>query len=397
MRILFHGPGTSTYLPEIRLPNTSGLRHSITDRLVDLKDTQSLTSNRGNLVHGEAPARIFQCNRRQSAFANLGTLHRIFGDRLGDLLPRHFDLIVLSAANFISPTRDLTRLRDALNVIGDGVPFMVLGAGMQGSHALSELHPSVQEILDIYNRRAVVFGVRGAQTEAWLHRNGFERAQALGCPSMYVFPQSIMSIDHTAAYRAGASAKILTAGYLTVRKGRHFDRGRQLARAMKGADASYVFQDEFFAYGKLIEEGGSFNDATSTGDRDALNRLLGQAAGVPLNMRNYYYFSETAAWRQVALNHDIYIGDRFHGGVAALQVGRPGIFLAQDNRVAELTDFFDLPRMTLDELEAEGIEHAIRYRVTAETVARTKATYRIRFQRFADTMKSHGVKLHSSL
>lgn len=397
MRILFHGPGTSTYLPEIRLPNTSGLRHAATDRLIDLKDSHSLTSNRGNLIHGEAPARIFHCRRRQSAFANLGTLHRIFGDRLRDILPNHFDLIVLSAANFISPTRDLTRLRDALNVIGDAVPFMVLGAGMQGDHAVTDLHPSVQEILDIYNKRAIVFGVRGAQTEAWLHSNGFTNAKALGCPSMYVFPQSILSIDHLAAYNAGSAARILTAGYLTVKNGRHFSRGQKLAKSLQGARASYVFQDEFFGYGSVIEERGSFNDATNMGNRDQLNRLLGAAAGVPLNIENYYYFSETAAWRQVALGHDAYIGDRFHGGVAALQVGRPGIFLSHDNRVAELTDYFDLPRMTLDELASEGLEKAIRQRITAGSVAQTKATYRLRFQRFADTLEKHGIKLHSSI
>lgn len=397
MRILFHGPGTPTYLPEIRLPNTSGLRHAVTDRLIDLKDTQSLTSNRGNLVHGEAPGRIFRCRRRQSAFANLGTLHRIFGNRLREILPNHFDLIVLSAANFISPTRDLTRLRDALNVVGDAVPFMVLGAGMQGDHALAELHPSVQEILDIYNKRAVVFGVRGAQTEVWLHSNGFTRAQALGCPSMYVFPQSILSIDHAAAHAAGGAAKVLTAGYLTVKNGRNFSRGQQLAQALQKVRASYVFQDEFFGYGKIVEERGSFNDATSMGNRDQLNRLLGRATGVPLNIENYYYFSETAAWRQVALAHDVYIGDRFHGGVAALQVGRPGIFLSHDNRVTELTDYFDLPRMTLDELAAEGIERAIRQRITAQSVLQMKTTYRQRFQQFAEAMDKHGIKLHPYL
>ena len=397
MRILFHGPGTSTYLPEIRLPNTSGLRHAATDRLIDLKDSHSLTSNRGNLIHGEAPARIFQCRRRLSAFANLGTLHRIFGNRLKDVLPNHFDLIVLSAANFISPSRDLTRLRDALNALGDAVPFMVLGAGMQGDHALSELHPSVQEILDIYNRRAVLFAVRGKQTEGWLHENGFINAKALGCPSMYVFPQSILSIDHTAAHQAGSAAKILTAGYLTIKKGRNFPRGQKLAKALRGARASYVFQDEFFGYGKIIEEHGSFNDATNMGDRVGLNRLLGSAAGIPLDIENYYYFSETAAWRQVAFGHDAYIGDRFHGGVAALQVGRPGIFLSHDNRVAELTDYFDLPRMTLDELLSEGVGTAIRQRITAGSVAQMKATYRGRFRHFAETLSEHGVKLHSSV
>jgi len=72
-----------------------------------------------------------------SAFANLGTLHRIFGNKLPEILPRHFDLIVISAANFISANKELARLRDALNAIGDSVPMIVLGAGMQGEPELS--------------------------------------------------------------------------------------------------------------------------------------------------------------------------------------------------------------------------------------------------------------------
>ena len=375
----------------------SGLRHAVTDRLIDLKDTHSLTSNRGNLIHAEAPGRIFKCKRRFSAFANLGTLHGILGDRLGSALANHFDLIVLSAANFISPTRDMTRLCASLNAIGDAVPFMVLGAGMQGEHALTDLPQSVQELLEIYNKRAVVFGVRGVQTEEWLHKNGFTNARALGCPSMYVFPRSILSIDHESANRARTQPSVLTAGYLTVKGARHFDRGQKLAVAMNGALASYVFQDEFFAYGKIIQERGIFDDATNMADRNRLNRLLGEATGVPVNMANYYYFSETAAWRQVALAHDVYIGDRFHGGVAALQAGRPGIFLSHDNRVSELTDFFGLPRMTLDELVSEGVSAAVRDRITAGSVKNMKSIYKTRFQNFAETLGKHGVVLHPSL
>lgn len=393
MRILFHGPGTSSYLPEINLPNTSGIQHGTTEKLLGLRDTHSLTSNRGNIIHAEAPSRIFSCKRRRSAFANLGTLHRIFGARVGERLSKHFDLLVLSAANFISEKKELVRLRDALNAIGDAVPMVVLGAGMQGQPELSQMHPSVQEVLDIYNKRALVFGVRGLQTEAWLHKNGFTNARALGCPSMFVFPSSILSIKQEVAVQAGEQANVMMAGYLTVKGGRNYDRGVKLAKAIQSVRGSYVFQDEFFAYGDIIDERGSFNDATCTGNRDHLNALLSKATGVPLCLSNYYYFSESSAWRQAALMHDVYIGDRFHGGVAALQAGRPGIFLSHDNRVAELTDFFDLPRMTTDELISEGVAKAIKTRLTPEAIARFKETYVKRLASFRSAMAKHDIRV----
>ncbi|SIT87134.1 polysaccharide pyruvyl transferase family protein [Pontibaca methylaminivorans] len=393
MRILFHGPGTSSYLPEISLPNTSGIQHGTTEKFLGLRDTHSLTSNRGNIIHAEAPSRIFSCKRRRSAFANLGTLHRIFGAQIGVRLSRNFDLLVLSAANFISEKKELVRLRDALNAIGDAVPIIVLGAGLQGEPELSRMHSSVQEILDIYNKRALVFGVRGLQTEAWLHHNGFTNACALGCPSMFVFPSSILSIGQEEVAEANEKANVMVAGYITVRGGRNYGRGVKLAKAIQGVRGSYVFQDEFFAYGDLVDERGSFNDATCTGNRDRLNALLSEATEVPLRFSNYYYFSESSAWRQAALMHDVYIGDRFHGGVAVLQAGRPGIFLSHDNRVAELTDFFNLPRMTTDELISEGVAGAIRTRLTPGSISRFKETYIERFANFKTTMAKHNIRV----
>ena len=88
MRILFYGPGTSTYLPEIRLPNTSGLRHSITDRLIDLKDTKSLTSNRGNL---EAEDIEYAIRHRVTAetIARTKATYRIRFQRFADTIKSH--------------------------------------------------------------------------------------------------------------------------------------------------------------------------------------------------------------------------------------------------------------------------------------------------------------------
>lgn len=393
MRILFHGPGTSSYLPEIRLPSTSGLGHPATENLIGLRATHNLTSNRGNLIHGEAPSRILECDRRRSAFANLGALHRQFGDRIGEVLSQRFDLLVLSAANFISATKELIRLRDALNAIGDSVPFIVLGAGLQGQPELYQMHPSVQEVLDIYNRRALIFAVRGYETEAWLHKNGFANARALGCPSMFVFPSSIMSLSHKTLVMKGEQADVMTAGYLTVKGGRNYNRGVKLAKALKDMRSSYVFQDEFFAYEGLLKKKGSFNDATCRADRDLLNEFFSRETGVSVNMQNYYYFSETSAWRQAALAHDVYIGDRFHGGIAALQAGRPGIFLCHDNRVAEMTDFYSLPRLTTDELLSEGVVDVIKSRLNADTIKRLKETYLKRLVDFKNVMSKHNLRV----
>lgn len=88
MRILFHGPKTSTYLAEIRLPNTLGLRHSITGRLIDLKDTKSLTSNRGNL-EAEDIEHAIRHRVIAKTIARTNATYRIRFQRFADTMKSH--------------------------------------------------------------------------------------------------------------------------------------------------------------------------------------------------------------------------------------------------------------------------------------------------------------------
>lgn len=393
MRILFHGPSNSLHRPAVPLPHLTGIPAAPASTLAALKETHNRTGNRGNLIHGEAPVRILRSNIHGSAVGNIAHLHKSCGERFPEVMSRHFDLVVFSMANFIARTRDLSTFVESLKAMADSVPFIVLGAGLQGRSALPEMQQSVQETLAIFNEKAKIFGVRGHMTEKWLHKYGFPNAKAIGCPSLYLFPRSIekLAISPNLATR---DPKILSAGYLTVEGGRNFERGKLLARAFQNVPASYVFQDEFFEYGPMASKPGSFDEATSTGDRVALNALFTETKGVPVDFDNYYYFPDPSTWRQVAAQHDVYCGDRFHGGVAALQVGRPALFMAHDNRVSEMADFYALPHMTTQELVDEGVHNAIKARITPGRISDIKKTYGKRLEAFRKTMNDAGIKLN---
>lgn len=397
MRMLFHGPGTSFIRPAIRLQAVGGVQHGIVDTLAGLKATHDLTSNRGNIIHGEAPSRMLACAPAKSAHGNLGIMQRNMGPRFAELIADNFDCVVLSLANMIRPDLDLSRFVAALQALAGRVPMIALGLGMQGRHKIEALHPTVREMIALLDANCLILGTRGQQTQDWLHGNGFPKAQALGCPSLYCYPQSILDIDTAELRAAGPSAKVMTAGYLTRSGGHNQNRGIDLIKAMKGLSASYVFQDEFLEYGDQATLPFSYNEGTNMADATMLNAYFTAENKLPVAFRRYYYFNDSSAWRQAAHAHDVYIGDRFHGGIAALQAGRPTVMLAHDNRVEEMCDFFDLPRMTTAEFARKGLARTIDEHLSDAQLDRMKATFRVRHREFTDVMARHDIRVVTRL
>ncbi len=397
MRILFHGPGVVTYRPKLSFPITIGVQPTNVTTINGLRATHAITGNRGNLIHAEAPARIFEKSGPHSCYANIAGLLNAFGDGFSDRLASRFDVIVISMANFIRPTHDGAELFRALKALDGKVKFVVLGAGLQGSHPLSSMTQGNRDLLAIMNEQAAVFGLRGERTAEWLHQNGFHNGTVVGCPSLFSYPESILSLSYDAALAKGSNLDVMTAGHLSFH-GQHLDpRGVKLANAFAGIKAAYVMQDEIFGYGALLDTLGLYHDGASTLDAKTINSYLNDRTGLPFDFHRHYYFNEAGAWRQAALRHDIFIGDRFHGGVAALQGGIPAIFLSQDNRVAELTEYFALPALSTAKFTELGLEETMKTFLTPESLAKTKARYRERHAHFAEVMGRHGLKVARTL
>lgn len=391
MRILFHAPGIAAFRPDVPIHPLLGVQPEVAQSLAALKATHQLTGNRGNIIHAEAPARIFSKQPTKSAYGNIARLKSVLGGAYADTLADHFDMIIISLANFIRPTYDGESLASAIEALDGKVPFIVLGAGLQGDNQLAALPDGTQTLLALLNERATIFGVRGEETANWLEKNSLKNSKILGCPSLYVFPESILSIDGTAARMKGRNVSIMTAGHISMHNGKIVPRGRQLLQAFEGLRASYVFQDEIFAYQSVSQRGFSYNEGTNEANATWLNRWLEKQTGLQVNFERYYYFSEAGIWRQASLRHDVFIGDRFHGGVAALQSGTPGIFLKHDNRVSELTAHFGLPALTISGFQEKGIKGTLEEFLSEETLTNMKKVYRQRFTEFKTLMEAYGL------
>lgn len=400
MRILFHGPGLAAHRQEVGLPLVLGVQAGTAQTLAELRQTHQLTGNRGNIIHAEAPVKCIAHDPRRSVYGNIATMRKALGSAYREIMAQHFDMIVVSMANFIRPDHDGAVLAAALVALDGAVPFIILGAGLQGSHPLSAMKAGNRDLLAVMNERAALFGVRGAKTAEWLTTNGFGRATIMGCPSLFAYPSSILSIDATQARAKGRRADVMTAGHLTVRQGQIVPRGLYLAHAFKPSifrkiRASYVFQDEFFSYDGAPTF--AYDEGSQSSPAAPINAWLSSISGKTIDFERYYYFTEAAAWRQAALRHDVYIGDRFHAGIAAMQAGLPAIFLSEDNRVSELTDHFALPAMTIKDFSWKGVRSAVRDSLSEDALSRMKAVYRQRFKEFSNLMARHGLQMQTRI
>lgn len=375
-------PGHSRYPYNGEIPLSDGMPRASGTKLGNALECWEYTDNKGNMLIGEAPSRFIESDRKSSCFINLWALHYDAGwsaERISDEIQKNFDLVVLPEANAIRPGVDHDVMADILDALK--TEFIVLGLGMQKiiPADLDQLHPNLKRFLQVIDKKASLIGVRGHSTENWLKSVGLTKAKALGCPSLYVYPENILklrSIDATSAKR------FLTGGYIQGKE----SRSSNLIKMFRGHDAHYIMQDELNALKRHIHpDANIYNDANGEVNKSTLNELLEAIHSTTMPFSSYRWFQDPNAWRAFNSGFDLFLGDRFHGGVAALQAGVPAIMIKNDLRVDELTSFFGIPSITGADVKHTEIRDMICELVSTAQLEQFKGVYR---QRLADLSSS---------
>lgn len=381
-------PADTRYRYHPGLPFSEGLPRSNSTSFSTLSRNFYLTSNKGNMLIGEGSCRIFDYDRNHSCMLSVHVLHDAYkgSKEAMDLLNNNFDALVLPMANEIRPNLNHASLLKVLEQIK--IPVIVLGMGMQNEmEDLSVLESATVEMLRWIDEKARVFGVRGTYTEGWLKKMGFKNPTALGCPSMMLYPENILGIR--APTGEPADYRFVTAGYLQKKS----VRGKQLAKFFEGQKCSYVFQDEIFLFKDELQGRDFFDDSRSQLRQSVIEPLMSEAIGARAPFDKYFYFDSVEAWRQCYGWHDIFIGDRFHGGVAALQVGLPTAILFKDLRVKELSEFFGVPHTSVDKACTMGIEAFMAEYLSEQRIAAFHDVYRTRLRNFHRHLTEAGMAM----
>ena len=362
-------------------------------------ETRATSNNVGNLVHLEAPAKLLHYDRWTAP-----PRFRTSDAATYEATDRYYDGIVLGYANMIRPSNyrseeereagTVSLLRTSEWLAQTKCPIYVMGVGLQEPLAPTPdaIDPRLFELLRVINDRATLFAVRGLETEAWLHSVGLTNAVALGCPSLFAFPRSVMQVQ---APTTIAGLQIATAG--RIRAGTEPGRLEAIVRIGEAFRASYVFQHDFFTlFRKTGDEQILYNDATSEIDA-AIVRARGKEIRYDLPFHDYWMFRSTEKWRGFAIGKDAYVGDRFHGGVVFFQAGRPALIVKNDLRVDELTHFHALPTASSRELLDEDPIDVVADRLSPARITAFKENYIRRYAAFREALLAKGLEFYDDV
>ncbi|WP_367027402.1 polysaccharide pyruvyl transferase family protein [Methylococcus sp. ANG] len=389
-RVLFTRLPTDTRYPfEGQLPFSDSMPRPARTSLRNIETNVSLTENTGNMLIGESLGRILELDRPRSCHLNLTRLLTLgwSAERIRDEIHKHFDLVVFLMANAIRTDFDLGNLADAVSALE--TDFMVFGIGMQDSLAptLSTLPEGSQRLLHMFDKKALIFGVRGKETENWLHRVGLNRAKALGCPSLYVYPQNLLAVSPPSG---GSNATAIASGHLTNPS----LRSQKLISLFRDTKSHYIMQDEFLAVARACKGNEMlYNDATGRVRTELCRPIFERILGSRVPFENFWYFQNLDAWRVFCAQADFYLGDRFHGGIVAMQAGIPSLFIWNDQRARELTDFFALPNISVADLGDARAHDLVDRLLTKKAFTEFRDTYQQRLDIFVRTLGEHGIRL----
>lgn len=397
LRVAYFGTYShSRYVFDGNLPQVDGMPRGVGADFSAATELYARTDNKGNMIHGEAPARIIDCDRSRSCYVSVEALDNAShwpAERIADELSTRFDLVVYSTANAIRPNLNPGCTAQVLD--GLRCKFIVLGMGMQNSlpPTTEGLHPNLVSLLEVCDRKAAIFGVRGLETERWLKEVGFGKAKALGCPSFFVYPKNVLGIQAPDPLRV---RNAITGGYIHGK----VPRATALLRLFEGFEAHYVMQEELpilKSDGLIGDDPDLYNDATGELRKESIDNALEHIHRRKIPFASYRWFLDPNAWRQFASHFDFYLGDRLHGGVAAMQSGVASLLLAEDQRVMEIADFFSLPRIATKDALNTKLPDILAERLNEASVSAMKDAYAQRLSNFVQVFRDADVPLAASV
>lgn len=335
-----------------------------------------------------------KCNRHHSGQVNIFKLISKVGSpqRAAEMLNARFDGVVITLSNILRPRAKEPGMGDLVRHLT--VPVYCLGIGLQNDLPMGDPGAVSAEVLDLMRAlddHATLFGTRGQITQNWLKSIGIRNAKAIGCPSMFVYPSNILSISAPTR-----TENIMTAGHVAPTMDPN-NSGQKLMRGFRGKNAAYVLQTEHKMLKEFMHVDGVYNEATQTVSKAHMSQAIEKECGVSPPFSEFLSFSDVSAWRQAARRFDLYVGDRIHGGVAAMQVGVPSLVLHADTRVQELTSYHGIPSCPLDEFAEIGAEAAIARYLSPQRIAAFHESYRDALGRFEAATAEAGLQLHNRL
>ena len=310
-----------------------------------------------------------------------------------EIRERH-DGIIIPAANWVNQRAELGDL--AALIEQADVPCVIVGLGAQSDRLenVPSLSPGTQRFLKVLSERSASLSVRGAFTAEVLSRYGVKNARVTGCPSLLWNGTDFRPVVKSADDVRTICVHTNRSHYLKrvfVSKNPVDILSRDFSRQAFRENWSYIAQSElpdmYFALGRSNEEDkfeeniGYLESVFDCNDRKVLIRYLSDRLKV---------FFKVEQWISFLAQHDVAVGTRIHGTIAALLAGTPGILIAHDTRTVELAEALNIPYVPVESLADQGPVDVQRL-YDEVSYEKYNDGYREYYNRFVDFFHENGV------
>lgn len=258
-----------------------------------------------------------------------------------DFVNKNYDMVLYSAANIINPKPSVKNfLQEAKETISKyNVPIFFIGAGLQtdiNDCELKFVNSIKSELCGFFEAVAKcggAFSLRGYKTAEVFKRLGFDNYFVTGCPSMFL---AGVGYSVNPVPLAREELKLVINGTKCL-------KDNQIASIFKKYPESvFMCQDRFL---KVLENKNMNPIKYST---LSLAAKFGSIVPKLLKENRIKLFKDIPLWLDYLTQNgfNFSFGSRIHGNVASLLCGIPALIYAQDMRVLEMAEFFDIPYIT---------------------------------------------------
>lgn len=306
-----------------------------------------------------------------------------------DLINNEYDFCFLRGSNFIHEGmdwRDFGKLLHKLKI--PAIPFSV-GAQAPQKRKI-QLPPKAVDVWKAFSDHCATIGVRGTYTAEVLNDVGIKNLEIIGCPSLLRHNNPYLRVDpkpwsliKKVAFNLRREVSTTysndIARYLDIQKKMmrdlhaRFDltvtvHGEAAEKAFFYKEPEYLpkYRDELFKTGWF------------SGEDDPL---------VKVYENKLFYNDAVGQYDRMIKDKDLAIGFRVHGNLPAMANGVPAVCVDYDTRSRELADSFDIPTLSMDEIEASPLEELYQ----PEAFDRFNRNYLGHYRRMRDFLDRNGM------
>ena len=281
-----------------------------------------------------------------------------YSDEEIDYINSNFDVFVMPMADAFRPSY-LHQLRSYISLIRKlKIPVIVLGIGLRTTYEPQfcinpELDSVVKLFVSTVLEHSAKLGLRGTITATYLSKLGFKEDRdfvPIGCPSLYTYGNNI-HIKTISSYDNIKCGKLLFNTNTWAKN--HFSEfipyiDNFIQNIVNEVPNHFLVQQKiqefkYLYFGKIFSSRMLVNSIFTDDDFNKLHQE-----------DRVKCFTNVPSWIKFCQDADLFVGNRFHGAVAAVLSGVPHIFLPFDGRTRELSEFHHLTSIIPDKIKEKS-------------------------------------------